>query len=247
MIVPPKAKNFSGSLQMVTEIYFALKDVLIAHSTSPLVGDEGGYAPVLYSNVDGFKIIEDAIGKAGYNLGLDIFFSLDAAANSIKQGSTYKIKDRPAPLPTSDFIDFYIMLDEQYHFLSIEDPLAEDDWDGWCSLTEKLGDKTLIVADDLTTTNIERLNKAISKKAANAIIIKPNQIGTITETIKVVKTAKNANFKIIASHRSGETNDDSIADFAVGLGADYVKFGAPARGERVAKYNRLLEIEHELS
>lgn len=247
MIVTPQANSYSSNLKLGVEVYYALKDTISAHNAVALVGDEGGYAPTLYSNMDAFKIMEEAINAAGYNLGLDVFFSLDAAANNLKRGGSYQIRDRPTALTASDFVDFYITLNEQYHPISIEDPLAEDEWDDWANLTSKMGEKTLIVGDDLIATNLDRLNKAISKKAANAVVIKPNQVGTITETIKVVKAAKNANFKIIVSHRSGETNDDFIADFAVGVSADYVKFGAPARGERVAKYNRLLGIEHELS
>lgn len=247
MVVPPKANAYSKNLQIGVECYYSLKETLKSHSASTLVGDEGGYAPNLYSNMDALKIIEEAINKAGYKLGLDVFLSLDVAASSILQGSSYRIKDKPVPLTSNDFIDFYIAINEQYHLLSLEDPLEENDWDGWKTLTAKLGGETLIVGDDLIATNPERLQKAISQKACNSTVIKPNQIGTITEALKVVKLAKENKFKIIVSHRSGETNDDFIADFAVGVEADYVKFGAPARGERVAKYNRLLEIEHELS
>ncbi|MDP2633111.1 MAG: phosphopyruvate hydratase [Candidatus Curtissbacteria bacterium] len=247
MVVPPKANPYSKNLQIGVECYYSLKETLKSHSASTLVGDEGGYAPNLYSNMDALKIIEEAVNKAAYRLGLDVFLSLDVAASSILQGSSYRIKDKPVPLTSNDFIDFYITLNEQYHLLSLEDPLEENDWDGWKTLMTKLGGETLIVGDDLIATNPERLQKAISQKACNSIVVKPNQIGTITEALKVVKLAKENKFKIIVSHRSGETNDDFIADFAVGVEADYVKFGAPARGERVAKYNRLLEIEHELS
>ena len=247
MVVPPKANSYSSDLKLGVEIYYSLKEAILTHNAIALIGDEGGYAPTLYSNIDALKIIEEAIAAAGYNIGLDVFFSLDIAASHLKRGGAYKIKDRPVALTGSDFIDFYIALNEQFHPIAIEDPLAEDDWDDWTALTKKIGNETLIVGDDLITTNLERLNKAISKKAANALIIKPNQVGTITETIQVARAAQKANFKVIVSHRSGETNDDFIADFAVAIGADYVKFGAPARGERVAKYNRLLEIEHELS
>lgn len=247
MIVPSRATNYSTGLRMGVEIYYMLKESLINHNSSILLGDEGGYAPILDSNLDAFKILEEAISKAGYKLGMDIFYALDAAANNILLGSSFKIKDRPVALTSSDFIDFYVQLHEQYHLISVEDPLPEDEWDDWQKLTEKMGAETMVVGDDLITTDTERLKKAIDHKSANALIIKPNQVGTITETLKVVKIAKEANFKIVASHRSGETNDDFIADFAVGIGADYCKFGAPARGERVAKYNRLLEIENELS
>ena len=172
---------------------------------------------------------------------------VDCAASNFKQGSAYRIKDRPVPLTPNDLLDFYLTLVEQFHLIAIEDPFDEDEWNQWTGLCQKLGTESLIVADDLTATNKTRLEKVISQKAANSVIVKPNQIGTISETLEFIKVAKEANFKIIVSHRSGETNDNFIADFAVGVGADYVKFGAPARGERVAKYNRLLEIEHELS
>jgi len=247
MVVPPQATAYSQNLKLGAEIYYALKDVITNHSGVTLIGDEGGYAPVLYSNSDALKIIEEAVQKANYKLGLDVFFSIDVAASYFLEGNAYKIKDRPVALATRDFIDYFKALNDQYHILSLEDPLSEDDWDGWVSITQKLGTETLIIGDDLITTNLARLNKAIEKKACNAIIVKPNQVGTITETIQVVKRAKEANLKIVVSHRSGETNEDFIADFAVGVGADYAKFGAPARGERVAKYNRLLEIEYELS
>ncbi|HSX19450.1 MAG TPA: phosphopyruvate hydratase [Candidatus Saccharimonadales bacterium] len=247
MIVPSQAGSYSKNLKLGVECYHALKETLKSHSASVLIGDEGGYAPLLYSNMDAFKMLEEAVAKANYRIGLDAFFSLDAAASYIKQGDTYRIKDKPTPLSATDLIDFYISLNEQYHLLALEDPLDQDDWDSWKVLYSKLGNDTLIVADDLTCTNTERLNKAIEQKCTNAIVVKPNQVGTITQTLEAVRVAKDAGFKIVVSHRSGETNDDFIVDFAVACGADYAKFGAPARGERVAKYNRLLEIEHELS
>lgn len=247
LFVLPKANAYSKNLKVGVECYYALKESLIAHNASYLVGDEGGYAPSLYTNIDALKIMEEAISRAGYQPGLDLFLSLDVAASHIQEGGSYRLKDRPVPLTPDDLLDFYIYLNEQYRLLSIEDPLAEDDWSHWKTLTEKLGSQMLIIGDDLIATNLERLNKAIGEKAVNGVIIKPNQIGTITETLKVVRVAQEAKFKVVVSNRSGETNDDFIADFAVAVGADYVKFGAPARGERVAKYNRLLEIEHELS
>lgn len=247
MVVPQKANSYSKNLQIGVQCYMALRETLKFHNASCLIGDEGGFAPSLYTNLDAFKILEEAVTKAGYKLGLDVFFSLDAAANNFKQGDSYRLKDKPIPLKAAELIDFYLALNEQYHLLSLEDPIAEDDWDSWKTLEQKLGSQTQIVGDDLIATNLARLNKAIEQKAASAVIIKPNQAGTISETLEVVKAAKAAGLKIIVSHRSGETNDSFIADFAVGIKADYLKFGAPARGERVAKYNRLLEIEHELS
>src|SRR3990167_565142 len=247
MIVPPQSTTFTNNLKMGVEVYAALKEVIQSHSGVTLVGDEGGYAPVLFANTDGFKLLEDAVTKANYNLGQDVFFSIDIAASFFMKDGEYRIKDRPVSYSTNEFIDYLVTLNEQCHFLSMEDPLSEDEWDSWKNLTERIGKDTLIVGDDLITTNLERLKKAISQKACNATIIKPNQVGTITETLEVIREAKKQNIKIVVSNRSGETNDDSIADFAVGIDADYVKFGAPARGERVAKYNRLLEIEHEIT
>ena len=247
MIVPPQSTTFTNNLKMGVEVYAALKEVIQSHSGVTLVGDEGGYAPVLFANTDGFKLLEDAVTKAGYNLGQDVFFSIDIAASFFMKDGEYRIKDRPVSYSTNEFIDYLVTLNEQCHFLSMEDPLSEDEWDSWKNLTERIGKDTLIVGDDLITTNLERLKKAISQKACNATIIKPNQVGTITETLEVIREAKKQNIKIVVSNRSGETNDDFIADFAVGIDADYVKFGAPARGERVAKYNRLLEIEHEIT
>lgn len=247
LIIPPKSGIFSKNLQIGTEIYYSLKETIIAHSGIPLLGDEGGYAPTLFSNSDAFKILEEAVIRAGYKVGLDIFFSIDAAASYFMKNHAYKIKDHPVALSASEFIDYYLQLNEQYHLLSIEDGLHEDDWGSWQQLTEKLGKETLIIADDLVTTNLDRFKKAIDKKACNGVIVKLNQVGTLTETMEVVKKAKEKDIKTVVSNRSGETNDDFISDFAVGVGADYIKFGAPARGERVSKYNRLLEIEHELS
>lgn len=247
LLVTPKANPYSKNLKIGTEIYYALKDTILNHSGVSLIGDEGGYAPTLFSNTDAFKILEESVIRAGYKVGLDAFFSIDAAASFFMKNHEYKIKDRPVPLSSKELISFYASLNEQYHLLSIEDGLNEDDWNSWVELNKRLGKETLIIADDLVTTNLERLKKAIAKKACGGIIVKPNQAGTLSETLEVVRFAQKNNIKIIASHRSGETNDDFIADFAVGVSSDYVKFGAPARGERVAKYNRLLEIEHELS
>lgn len=247
MIVPTKANSFTKNLKIGVECYMGLAETLRSHSLQTLVGQEGGFGPMLYSNMDAFKMLEEGAAKAGYRIGLDIFFAIDAAANNIKKGDTYRIKDKPVPLSANDLLDFYISLNEQFHLLSIEDPFAEDDWETWRDICRKLGTDTLIVGDDLITTNPGKLQKAIGEKAANATVVKPNQIGTISETLSLVKSAKDANFKIVVAHRAGETNDDFIADLAVAVGADYCKFGPPARGERVAKYNRLLEIEHELS
>jgi enolase len=210
------------------------------------VGDEGGYAPNLYTNLDALEALMEAIHMTRYKQGFDVFLGLDVAANYFKKNNSYQIKDRPTSLTTNEFIEYLEDLHREYRLLILEDPLSEDDWQGWQMMTGKLGKEAIIVGDDLLATNPERLTKAIKDSACSAILVKPNQIGTLSETLGVIKIARTGNFKVIVSHRSGETNDSFIADLAVGVAADYVKFGAPARGERVAKYNRLLEIEKEL-
>jgi len=244
-IVPSGKKNYSATLQMAEEIYQAVKKILINHHAIHSVGDEGGFAPNLFTNLDALEILVEAINEAQYYLRKDVFLGLDVAADFFYKDGKYKIKDRTTPMNTDELINFYRDLVRQYPLITIEDPFYEDDWRGWEKLSRIL-EEIIIVGDDLLATNKERVKEAIRRKACGAILIKPNQIGTIAETIEVIKIARKANWKIIVSHRSGETNDDFIADFAVGVGADYTKFGAPARGERVAKYNRLLAIEKEL-
>ncbi len=247
MVVPSKNKTYSQALQIGVEIYYALKKILVAKKYIHSLGDEGGFAPDLYVNSEAFDVIIEAVRQTNYQLGTDVFLSMDAAATSFYHGNgQYKIKDKPVNISSYDLIEYWSDIVNQYRLLILEDPLEEDDWDGWVSMTAKLGNQVIIVGDDLLSTNPKKLKMAIDKKAANSILIKPNQVGTVTETIEVVKMAKSHNWKTVFSHRSGETNDSFIADFAVGLGADYAKLGAPARGERVAKYNRLLSIEYEL-
>lgn len=246
MIVPSSSKKFPRALQAGAEIYYACEKILKHRNAIYSVGDEGGYAPNLFTNSEAFEVIASAIAQTPYRLGVDIFLSLDTAASHFKIDNRYSIKDQPTPLSASEMIDYYKNLYLSYHLLSIEDPLGEEDWGDWKRLTEKLGESTMIVGDDLLATNKDRLRKAILEKACNAILVKPNQIGTITETLETIREAQEAGFKVIVSHRGGETTDDFLADLAVGVGADYVKFGAPARGERVVKYNRLLEIYEEL-
>jgi len=244
-IIPSGQKTYSQALQIAEEIYQAVKRVLIRHGAIHSVGDEGGFAPNLFTNSDALEVLVEAIRESNYIFKQDIFLGLDVAAGFFYQEGKYKIRDRTTSLNTEELIDFYQELTSQYPLLTLEDPLHEDDWEGWAKLSASLP-PTIIVGDDLLATNKKRTKEAIEKRACRAILVKPNQIGTIAETIEVIKIARQAGWKIIVSHRSGETNDDFIADFAVGVGADYVKFGAPARGERVAKYNRLLEIEEEL-
>ncbi len=246
MVVPARSKSYSLGLLMGVEIYWALKETLIAKNAIHSLGDEGGYAPNLYANADALSILIETINGTKYKLGEDVFLSLDVAANSFYKDSSYHIKDKPTPAKTPEMVEYYIGLIDQFRLLSLEDPFDQNDEEGWAQLTARVGDRTMIVGDDLLATNLERLKKAQSAKTVNAAIVKPNQVGTLTETVNFVRSAMGINWKIIVSHRSGETNDDFIADFAVAVGAPYVKFGAPARGERVAKFNRLLEIEREL-
>ena len=245
-VVPATIKPYHEALQIGEEVYQKLRDVLTERNAIHSVGDEGGFAPNLYTNADALEVMMEAIRKTKYKYGFDIFLGLDVAASHFKKEGSYFIKDRPTALSTDEFIEYLSDLHRDYRLLILEDPLSEDDWHGWQTLTEKLGREVLIVGDDLLVTSPERLKKAIAEKACSAILIKPNQIGTLAETLAVVKIAQAGAFKTIVSHRSGETNDSFIADLAVGIGADYIKFGAPARGERVAKYNRLLHIEKEL-
>lgn len=244
-VIPSSAFSFSQGLQICVEIYYQLKDSLSRRGAIHSVGDEGGYAPNLFTNLDALTILVETTKELGFAIGSHVFLGLDVAASTFYKDGKYSIRDRSAPLDRDSFITFYNSLNDQYHLAILEDPLYEDDWEGWTKITSQFGGKLLVVGDDLLVTNPQRVERGIKEKASNAILVKPNQIGTITETLEVIKMAKAANWKIIVSHRSGETNDSTIADLAVGVGADYVKFGAPARGERVAKYNRLLAIEME--
>ncbi|MBI2007343.1 MAG: phosphopyruvate hydratase [Candidatus Blackburnbacteria bacterium] len=246
-IIPATSKPYYLGLQGGVEIYHSLKAALIRRGAIHSVGDEGGFAPNLFTNADALEINVEAINTSGYRVGQDFFLGLDVAAGTFFRDGSYSIKDRSSPMSASAFIAFFEALNKQYKLVLVEDPLEEDDWNGWVEIAQKLGNKLLIVGDDLLATNPERVKRAIELKACNAILVKPNQIGTVTETLEVVKQARSAGWRIIVSHRSGETNDWFIADFAVGARADFVKFGAPARGERVAKYNRLLSIEAELA
>ncbi len=245
-VIPATSKSFSQGIQLGAEIYLALGQNLGRRGAIHSVGDEGGYAPNLFTNADALEILVETINQSSYGMGRDVFLGLDVAANSFYKDGTYSIRDKSAPMDEASIIEYYKELNSTYKLALLEDPLFEDSWSGWRSLTETLGAETPIIGDDLLVTNRKRIEKAISEKACNAILVKPNQIGTVIETIDVIKQSRDAGWKIIASHRSGETNDSFIADFAVGTGCDYVKFGAPARGERVSKYNRLSAIEIEL-
>ena len=246
MIIPATSKTFEESLKMTSDIYNSLRKNIETNNLSTLIGDEGGFSPKLASNQEALLLLKRSVESANLRLGFDVFFGMDAASNNFYSQNAYHIRDKSSSLSAKDLIAFYKMLNEQYHFLYLEDGLAEDDWDNWTLLCSELSGETLIVGDDLTTTNPYRLQTALQKKAITGIIIKPNQIGTVIEALAVVEMARENSLKITVSHRSGETNDDFIADFAVAVSADYVKFGAPARGERVAKYNRLLQINTQL-
>ncbi len=245
-VVPATSKPYHIALEMGVEIYDALKQILIYRNAVHSVGDEGGFAPNLFTNLDALQILLDAIKATPYKFGVDVFLGLDLASTNFRTASGYRIKDKPQTLGTRDFIEYLKELHKEYRLLILEDPLYEDDWDGWVEITKQFGNEVYIIGDDLLATNMARLKIAIEKKACTGILLKPNQIGTLTEFLAVVGEAKKNNMQCIVSHRSGETNDTYIADIGVAVQSEYVKFGAPARGERVAKYNRLLQIESEL-
>ena len=246
MVVPAGATSFRQSLQMGTEVYHSLKKVLNDRGLSTNVGDEGGFAPSLPSNKDAIEAVLAAIEKAGYRPGRDCFIALDPAASEFYQDDRYVLEREDTRLSSAEMVEFYVKWTSAYPIISIEDSMAEDDWDGWKLITGKLGSKVQLVGDDLYTTNVSRLRRGIEMKASNSILIKLNQIGTLTETIAAIRMAQEAGWTAIVSHRSGETEDTTIADLAVGLKAGQIKSGAPCRSERTAKYNRLLRIEDEL-
>jgi enolase len=246
MVVPAGAITFSKALQMGAEIYHSLKKVLNDRNLSTNVGDEGGFAPSLPSNKDAMEAVLAAIEKAGYRPGKDCFIALDPAASEFFADGRYRLAREGASLTPSEMVDYYVKWVASYPLISIEDGMAEDDWDGWQLLMQKLGSRIQLVGDDLYTTNVKRLRRGIEIKASNSILIKLNQIGTLTETIAAIRMAQGAEWTAVVSHRSGETEDTTIADLAVGLNTGQIKSGAPCRSERTAKYNRLLRIEGEL-
>ncbi len=247
MILPIGAKSFREALRMGVEVFHTLKSILKEKGYHTSVGDEGGFAPTLHSNEEAFSLILEAIKKSGYRPGKDVGLGIDAAASEFYRNRFYFLKAEKQPKRTStQMIDYYEALIKKFPILSIEDGLAEDDWKGWKMMTLRLGKKVQLVGDDLFVTNPRRLSRGIREGVANAILVKPNQIGTLTETIEVIKMAKKAGYKTIISHRSGETEDTTIADLAVGTNAGQIKTGAPSRTDRVAKYNQLLRIEEEL-
>lgn len=244
MIVPKGMDDFAHCLQAGAEVFHALGDILSKKGLSTTVGDEGGYAPPLGKNAEAIQLIGQAVEAAGYHFGKDIFVALDAAASELQQSDgTYALaKESNGKLSSSELIEYYVSICKRFPVVSIEDGLGQEDWANWPELTDEIGSYAMVVADDLTTTNPKLLQKAIQKKAANTILIKPNQIGTLSETIETVHMAKDAGWQTIMSHRSGDTEDPSIAHIAVGLGIHYIKSGSLSRSERLAKYNELLRI-----
>ena len=246
MVQPVGAKSFSEGLRMGTEIFHHLKAVLKARGLSTAVGDEGGFAPNLASNEDALKVISEAVANAGYTLGTDVTLALDCAASEFYEDGKYNLSGEGQVFTAEGFADYLKGLTERYPIISIEDGLDESDWDGWKILTDKIGEKVQLVGDDLFVTNTKILKEGIDKKIANSILIKFNQIGTLTETLEAIQMAKAAGYTAVISHRSGETEDSTIADLAVGTSAGQIKTGSLCRSDRVSKYNQLLRIEEQL-
>ena len=250
MVMPLGAKSFSEGLRWGAEIYQALKSVLKSHGYITLVGDEGGFAPNLKANNEAVELILEAIEKAGFKAGhgKQVAIALDPAASELfdEEKKTYNLRKEGKQLDSAQMVAFWKSWVEQYPIVSIEDGLAQDDWDGWKLLTKEIGDQIQIVGDDLLVTNPKRVQRGIEEKACNALLVKVNQIGTLTETIEAVEMCHRAGWRAVTSHRSGETEDTTIADLAVALNTGQIKTGAPARSDRVAKYNQLLRIEIEL-
>lgn len=246
MIMPVGGVDFKESLRMCAEVYHNLKKVLKSEGLNTAVGDEGGFAPDLKSNEDAISYIIKAVEKAGYKPGKDIYIAIDAAASEFYENGKYNLKGENKILTSKEMVEYYKYLVDKYPIISLEDGLFEDDWEGWQELTKELGKKIQIVGDDLFVTNIKRLKEGVEKKVGNSILIKLNQIGTITETLETIEYAKKHGYTCVISHRSGETEDVTIADLAVAINAGQIKTGAPARTDRVAKYNQLLRIEDAL-
>ena len=246
MIMPVGASSFTEALQWGTECYHALQDVLSARGLSTAVGDEGGFAPDLPNNEEAVKVLIEAITKAGRVPGDEIAIALDPATSEFYKDGSYVLEGEGRTLSSAELADYWVELAQKYPIVSIEDGMAEDDWDGWLTLTNKLGDRVQLVGDDLFVTNVEILSEGISRGVANSILIKLNQIGTLTETLETISLATMSSYRPVISHRSGETEDVTIADLAVATNAGQIKTGAPCRSDRVAKYNQLLRIEEEL-
>ncbi|SUZ86449.1 uncharacterized protein METZ01_LOCUS39303 [marine metagenome] len=246
MVFPFGASTFSQALRMGVEVFHHLKLVLQSREMSTAVGDEGGFAPNLSSNEEALEVILEAIHNARYKAGRDIFIALDVAASELYKDGKYQLESEGKSLSSKDMVNYLSGFVEKYPIISIEDGLSEDDWEGWTHLTAELGEKIQIVGDDLTVTNKSRLRRSIDEKCMNAILIKLNQIGTVTETMEAVELAKDADFGAVISHRSGETEDTTIADFSVAMGMGQIKTGSASRTDRICKYNQLLRIEEQL-
>ncbi len=246
MVFPLGADSFSHALRMSAEIFHHLKNVLISKGLNTSVGDEGGFAPNLNSNAEAIEIILEAVEKAGYSAGKDIFLAVDAAASEFYSNRKYHLEAEDQTLTSDEMVEYFKSLTKKYPIISIEDGLAENDWEGWRVLNGEMGSKIQIVGDDLTVTNISRLQRAIDEQSMNAVLIKLNQIGTVTETVEAVELARKTGFGVVISHRSGETEDTFIADFAVAMGMGQIKTGSSSRTDRMCKYNQLLRIEEEL-
>lgn len=246
MIMPLGAGSFGEALRLGAEVFHKLKTVLGKDGLNTAVGDEGGFAPDLKTNEDAIKYIMKAIGEAGYKPGKDIYIALDPASTEFFKKGKYNLEGEGKILTPSEMVDYYAGLADKYPIISIEDGMAEEDWDGWKMLTDKIGDEVQIVGDDLFVTNTKRLKKGIEMGVANSILIKVNQIGTLSETMDAIEMANRAGYTAVISHRSGETGDTTIADLVVGLNAGQIKTGAPSRTDRVCKYNQLLRIEEDL-
>lgn len=246
MVMPVGAETFAEGLRWGAEIYQSLGKTLHAKGYNTGIGDEGGYAPSLKSNAEAVEVILEAVEKAGYKPGEQIFIALDPASTELYEDGKYNLKKEGRSLSTAEMVDFWADWVNKYPIISLEDGLAEDDWDGWQQLTAKIGSKVQIVGDDLLVTNVERLARSIKEGSANSLLTKVNQIGSLTEAIAAVQMAQKANFTAVMSHRSGETEDTTIADLAVALNTGQIKTGAPARTDRIVKYNQLLRIEDQL-
>lgn len=246
MVMPAGARSFSEALRMGAEVYHALKGILKKKGLETAVGDEGGFAPNLSSNEEAIKVIIEAIEAAGYTPGKDAYIALDPASSEFYEDGKYNLAGEGKVLSPKEMVDYYEALVNKYPIISIEDGMAEEDWDGWKEITDRLGSKIQLVGDDLFVTNTARLKTGIEKGVANSVLIKLNQIGTLTETLNTIEMAERAGYTAVVSHRSGESEDTTIADLVVAVNAGQIKTGAPARTERVAKYNQLLRIEEEL-
>jgi enolase len=247
MVQPVSSPNFAEALRCGAEIFHALKAVLKARGLNTAVGDEGGFAPNLGSNEEALVVIQEAVSNAGYTLGKDVTLALDCAASEFYKNGEYNLAGEGKVFNSEGFSDYLAQLSETYPIVSIEDGLDESDWAGWAYLTRKIGDKVQLVGDDLFVTNTKILKEGIDKSIGNSILIKFNQIGSLSETLDAIKMAKDAGYSVVISHRSGETEDTTIADLAVGTAAGQIKTGSLCRSDRVSKYNRLLRIEEELA